>query len=66
MFGWKKFSTERLSGKYIKFFEINVTKVEAKFKFNQNKSDEDILSVIKSLHENNQIDAANFMKKVNT
>jgi len=49
---------------YIKFFEIEVTKVEAKFKFNQNKSDEDIASVIQRLNEDNQKDVAEFMKKV--
>jgi len=49
---------------YIKFFETEVTKVEAKFKFNQNKSDEDIASVIQSLNKDNQKDVAEFMKKV--
>ena len=49
---------------YIKFFEIKVISIEAKFKFNQNKSHEDITSVIKSLNENNQPDVANFMKKI--
>ena len=49
---------------YIRFFEIAVTTVEAKFKFNQNKSDEDISSVIQSLNENNQKDISEFMKKI--
>jgi len=64
--GWKlpKEKSFQDLAKYIKFFEIEVTKVEAKFKFNQNKLDKDIESVIQSLNKNNQKDVADFMKKI--
>ena len=64
--GWKLLQEKNFQEltQYIRFFEINITSIEAKFKFNQNKSAEDIESVIKSLNENNQKDTAEFMKKI--
>ena len=64
--GWKLLQEKNFQEltQYIRFFEINITSIEAKFKFNQNKSAEDIESVIESLNENNQKDTAEFMKKI--
>ena len=50
--------------KYIRFFEINVTNIEAKFKFNQNKSKEDIEKVIQNLRDKKQIEVADFMEHI--
>ena len=47
----------------ITFFKINVTEIKAKTKFNQNKSKEDIQSVINSLEENEETQTAQYMKK---
>lgn len=62
--GWKLPNEEKYNNltKFIRFFEINVTSIEAKFKFSQNKSDEDIAEVIKSLEEDGQVEVARFMK----
>ncbi|MFK2822021.1 FMN-binding negative transcriptional regulator [Arcobacter sp. YIC-80] len=64
--GWKLPQEERFKNltKFLSFFEINVTNIEAKFKFNQNKSKEDIEKVIQSLKDNNQIKVANFMEYI--
>jgi transcriptional regulator len=48
--------------KAIRFFCIDSPKFEAKFKFNQNKSAEDIESVINSLEAKGQNDASIFMR----
>lgn len=50
--------------KFLSFFEVNVTNIEAKFKFNQNKSKEDIEKVIQSLKNNKQIEVASFMEHI--
>jgi len=50
--------------KFLRFFEIKVTNIEAKFKFNQNKSKEDIEKVIQSLRDNQQVETANFMERI--
>ena len=64
--GWKLPQEEKFKDltKYIRFFEINVTNIEAKFKFNQNKSREDIEKVIQSLRDKKQIEVADFMEHI--
>lgn len=64
--GWKLPQEEKFKDltKFLSFFEINVTNIEAKFKFNQNKSKEDIEKVIQSLKNNKQIEAASFMEHI--
>jgi transcriptional regulator len=64
--GWKLPQEEKFKDltKYIRFFEINVTNIEAKFKFNQNKTKEDIEKVIQSLRDKKQIEVANFMEYI--
>jgi len=58
---------EKLKGltSYIRFFEFEIEKKEAKFKFNQNKSKDDIQSVIKGLHHLGKSEVAEFMKRQN-
>lgn len=65
--GWKLPQEEnyKVLTKFIRFFEIEVTRIEAKFKFSQNKSNEDIEKVIMSLGENAHEKVADFMKKIN-
>lgn len=65
--GWQLPQEEKFKDliKFIRFFEIKVTNIEAKFKFNQNKTEEDIKKVIQSLRDNRQIEAANFMEYIN-
>jgi transcriptional regulator len=62
--GWKLPQEEKFKDltKFLSFFEINVTNIE-EFKFNQNKSKEDIEKVIQSLKDKKQIDAASFMEQ---
>lgn len=64
--GWKLPQEEKFKDltKFIRFFEIKVTNIEAKFKFNQNKTKEDIEKVIQSLRDNKQIEVANFMEHI--
>jgi len=64
--GWKLPQEEKFKDltKYIKFFEINVTNIEAKFKFSQNKTKEDIDKVIQSLRDKRQIEVADFMEHI--
>lgn len=64
--GWKLPQEEKFKDltKFIRFFEIKVTNIEAKFKFNQNKTKEDIEKVIQSLRDNKQIAVANFMEHI--
>jgi len=64
--GWQLPEKKEFQGltQAIRFFEIKVTRVEAKFKFNQNKSSEDIENVINSLKKSGQIEVSNFMEKV--
>jgi len=50
--------------KFLRFFEIKDTNIEAKFKFNQNKSKEDIEKVIQSLRDNQQVETANFIERI--
>ena len=65
--GWKLPQEEKYKAlrEFIRFFEIEVTYIEAKFKFSQNKSTEDIEKVIMSLRENGQDEVAEFMAKAN-
>lgn len=65
--GWKLPQEEKYKAlsAFIRFFEIEVTYIEAKFKFSQNKSTEDIEKVIMSLRENGQDEVAEFMAKAN-
>ena len=64
--GWKLPQEEKFKDltKFLSFFEINVTNIEAKFKFNQNKSKEDIKKVIQSLKDNKQIEVASLMEHI--
>lgn len=65
--GWKLPNKEEFKDlvKFLRFFEVEVVSVKEKFKFNQNKSQEDIESVIQSLNQNNQQDVASFMELIN-
>ncbi|MCH9814265.1 MAG: FMN-binding negative transcriptional regulator [Epsilonproteobacteria bacterium] len=49
---------------YFRVFEVNVTEIQAKFKINQNKSQDDRKSVIKSLKEKAQVSMAEFMEDI--
>ena len=64
--GWKLPQEKKFQDltQFIRFFRINITHIEAKFKFNQNKTKEDIEKVIQSLRNNKQIEVANFMKYI--
>ena len=64
--GWQLPQEEKFKDliNFIRFFEIKVTNIEAKFKFNQNKTEEDIKKVIQSLRDNRQIEAADFMEHI--
>jgi len=64
--GWKLPEEDKFKDliKFIRFFEINIITIEAKFKFNQNKTKEDIDSVIQSLRDNKQIEVSNFMEYI--
>lgn len=64
--GWKLPQEEKFKdlAHFIRFFEIEVTNIEAKFKFSQNKTQEDIDKVIESLKDSKQIKVADFMEKV--
>jgi transcriptional regulator len=64
--GWELPDEEKFKNltRYIRFFEFKITHIEAKFKFNQNKSDEDIQSVIAGLRDIGNDKAADFMKHI--
>jgi len=64
--GWELPQEEKFKDltNFIRFFKIKVTNIEAKFKFNQNKTKEDIEKVIQSLRDNKQIGVANFMAHI--
>ena len=64
--GWKLPDEEKFKDltKFIRFFEFKIERIEAKFKFNQNKSDEDIKSVITGLRNVGNKDAADFMERI--
>jgi transcriptional regulator len=49
---------------FVRFFEFKIKRIEAKFKFNQNKSDEDIKSVIAGLREVGNQGVAEFMERI--
>ena len=49
----------------LRFFEFIPSKIEAQFKFSQNKKPEDIAGVIKGLQNSGQTDVADFMAQVN-
>ena len=63
--GWKLPAEEKYKAlaDFIRFFEIDVTYIEAKFKFSQNKSIEDIEKVIMNLRDNGQKKLADFIEK---
>jgi len=65
--GWKLPLEEKYKAltEFIRFFEIEVTHVEAQFKFSQNKSSQDREKVILSLREKGQEKVADFMRSVN-
>lgn len=64
--GWRLLDEEKFKDliKFIRFFEFKVNHIEAKFKFNQNKSDEDIESVIAALRDIGNNEAADFMERI--
>jgi len=64
--GWKLPDEEKFKNltKFIRFFEFKIENIEAKFKFNQNKSEEDIKSVITGLKDVGNKDAAEFMEYI--
>lgn len=64
--GWKLPQEEQFKAltNALQFFEINVTNIEATFKFNQNKSKEDIQSVIQCLRDENAYKVADFMEYI--
>lgn len=64
--GWELPNEEKYKSlsKFIRFFEFNIKSIEAKFKFNQNKSDEDIESVIEGLRSVGHQETANFMERI--
>ena len=64
--GWSLPQTEGLKNltEFIRFIQIEVISIEAKFKFSQNRSQKDIQSVIQSLKDNKQIKVANFMEHI--
>ncbi len=62
--GWKlpsEFRYQELM-EHFRVFEVDVTKIQAKFKINQNKSQDDQKSVIKSLNAINEKKMAEFMQ----
>jgi transcriptional regulator len=64
--GWQLPDEEKfknLTG-FVRFFEFRIGHIEAKFKFNQNKSDQDIESVIAGLRGAGNQDAADFMERI--
>ena len=62
--GWSLPNEEKFQSlsNSIKFFCIESPKFEAKFKFNQNKTPEDVKSVIDSLESNGETEASIFMR----
>jgi len=64
--GWQLPNEEKFKNltAFIRFFEFKITRMEAKFKFNQNKSEEDIQSVIAGLRGVGNDDAADFMQRI--
>ena len=62
--GWSLPNEEKFQSlsNSIRFFCIESPKFEAKFKFNQNKTPEDVKSVIDSLESNGEIEASIFMR----
>lgn len=64
--GWKLPNEERFKNltDSIRFFEFKPKRIEAKFKFNQNKSGEDIESVISGLRNVGNQEAADFMEQI--
>lgn len=64
--GWKLPNEERFKDlmKFMKFFELRINNIEAKFKFNQNKSCEDKNSVIESLKSHGDEKVAKFMEDI--
>ena len=64
--GWSLPEEEKfrnLTG-FVRFFEFKIKRIEAKFKFNQNKPDEDIESVIAGLRGAGNDEAADFMERI--
>jgi len=63
--GWKLPQNDKYKAlvEFIRFFEIDVTHTEAKFKLSQNKPDKDIEKVVISLKTNNQNEMAKLMEK---
>ena len=64
--GWKLPNEEKFKDlvKFIRFFEFKIESIEAKFKFNQNKSHEDIESVIAGLRSAGNKETADFMVRI--
>jgi transcriptional regulator len=64
--GWKLTDEKKFKDliKFVRFFEFKIENIEAKFKFNQNISDEDIKSVISGLRGVGIKNAADFMERI--
>lgn len=64
--GWQLPDEEKFKDltRFIRFFAFKIKRIEAKFKFNQNKSDEDIKSVIAGLRGIGNHEAADFMEHI--
>jgi transcriptional regulator len=64
--GWKLPNEERFRNLlgHIRFFEFHVERIEAKFKFSQNKPDADVARVISGLRAEGNREAADFMEQI--
>ena len=64
--GWRVPKDEKYKNltNHIRFFEFIPSKLEAAFKFNQNKTREDIQSVIEAMKNSNKLEVAEFMTRV--
>jgi len=64
--GWQLPDEEKFKDltKFVRFFKFKIKRIEAKFKFNQNKSEEDIESVVEGLKGVGNKNAADFMKRI--
>jgi transcriptional regulator len=64
--GWKLPNEDKFKDltRFIRFFEFKIKRIEAKFKFNQNKPDKDIKSVIAELRDIGNHEAADFMEHI--
>jgi transcriptional regulator len=64
--GWKLPDEESFRNltAFLRFFEFRIDTIEAKFKFSQNKTEEDAKSVINGLRDAGSHEAADFMERI--